>query len=337
MGGAQFITEDGEVYECLRLPFTYPPEVFTCPRIAAGAGRGPRLVLGHAPCSAPTIPSSAFVFRGNIDDFVFAGQISSGVMVSASLSIADLVADALGYATDVLDAGSAIMDDMALVGSINSASGLTVNLLLSDLVLDATTGAVAYLTGDTSIEHLVIASTSSNSGQPAPDFGGLRNWDVIRGTVDLCGMGPNGETDPVATDVRPGNGMYLDLVGTDGDSDGFAVGKIRSKQTFSFVAGRQYRLSFYLCSYTGDFGYYVDVSIGNSGEIVAPTRFVPPSATFPQFDIIWTQIADGAGPIIFDHEIIAGASGILLDRVLLEDTTAGESLFYDDFDFENPS
>jgi hypothetical protein len=55
-------------------------------------------------------------------------------------------------------------------------------------------------------------------GNPVADFRDLFDWDVVRGVVDLQGSDLPVRVDDVAWDPRPGNGMYLDLVGTNADN-----------------------------------------------------------------------------------------------------------------------
>lgn len=177
-------------------------------------------------------------------------------------------------------------------------------------------------------------------GNPVPDFQGLTQWDILRGTVDLAGVGPGGETDLVAWDPRPGNGLYLDLVGTNPDNapaHDTTSSKIRTKDSFLFTAGKSYKLSFYFCHYAGTLPY-VDVSIGNSGEVVAVTRCTPTAdSPFTLHEISWVQGATATAPIIFDHQLkkFNAVTGTLLDRVKLDNVTDAVEMFYDDFDAEN--
>ena len=78
---------------------------------------------------------------------------------------------------------------------------------------------------------------------PQLDYFGFINWDVTNGVVDLCGEGTNGIQ---LYDQFPGNGLYVDMVGTDPKN---AVGEKRfegeltSKVAYNFEAGKTYKIS----------------------------------------------------------------------------------------------
>lgn len=73
------------------------------------------------------------------------------------------------------------------------------------------------------------------AGCPAEDIPTLTCWNIISGKVDLIGEG----CAIILTDVLPGNGMYLDMNGTTSPSSGL----IESKDSFTFNAGKNYKLS----------------------------------------------------------------------------------------------
>jgi tartrate-resistant acid phosphatase type 5 len=194
----------------------------------------------------------------------------------------------------------------------------------------------------------VLYSTSLN-------YYDFLNWDVIRGAVDLIGTGTNGVS---IYDIQPGNGMYVDLVGsqpgkyatapgqttTAGPTiDGSWYGKIRSKETFSFVTGKTYKLSFYAAgrnipnSPLSTPGMYAfDVSIENA--LPAETVEIDDQwQPFTLYSYEFTVGSNTAGRIIFDHTNTNSNVGLLLDRVSLENVTDSVTMFSDDFDDENPA
>lgn len=65
---------------------------------------------------------------------------------------------------------------------------------------------------------------SENGGVGVTNYGGLANWDVTKGSVDLIGNG--------FFDFYPGNGLYLDMDGSSIDSGG-----ITSKTAFNLAPG----------------------------------------------------------------------------------------------------
>jgi hypothetical protein len=256
------------------------------------------------------------------------GTLSPGSIVFPGVFMSGSVSTELTVTGEV-DTGAA--------GSVELGGALSIETSVAGTVLAAT-----VLSGAASIESLTLAGTTVSGGDPELDFTGFTKWDVLRGSIDLVGDGWNYDI----ADVRPGNGMYIDLVGTSGDGTTTAA-KIRTKQSFTFQAGRQYRLRFYYCQYVDWFEFsvppynapfWVDVSIGDAGEVVAPTRFNGTNDVFILGEIEWTQGSTATGKIIFDHQDESmSAEGILIDRVKLEDITAGEEMFYDNFDHENPS
>lgn len=200
-------------------------------------------------------------------------------------------------------------------------------------------------------------------GMPIADFRDLINWEILRGTVDLCGVGPGGELDPysLAFDVWPGNGMYLDLVGTlvrnapdYGQPDATTCAKLRSREAFDFEGGKTYKLTIYLA---GNKRFSVSpydsldttISIDNgvlSNQVITVSDWEQPPST--AYDYTFTPGSDTTGRIIIDHEVFIAMSfptrpeiahprvGNVLMRVVLENTTDTVTLLDDNFDFENP-
>lgn len=164
--------------------------------------------------------------------------------------------------------------------------------------------------------------------KPALDYQSFTHWDVTAGKVDLFG--------PDLFDLLPGNGLYVNL----GHNLANNAGQITSKTAYTFLAGRQYRLSFYLAgNQVADLtGYSVKAEIGNGlilNQVISMTDFEQP---FTKYSFVFTVQADTTGKVRFTQQIPSGADpvyGTLLDRVLLEDVTGSETLLDDEFDGEN--
>ena len=187
--------------------------------------------------------------------------------------------------------------------------------------------------------------------RPLPDYTSFYNWDVVRGCVDLAGVGPNGEWNSVAWNPIDGNGFYVDMIGTNVNNctildprDDTTCGKLQSKVAFNFEAGKQYRLTVRGANYAANSGAFlksVDTSITNS--VLAPVTFTPTHLAFEDQVRTWTQGATTTGKIVIDSErvgLIGGIffpkQGVLIDRVLLENVTDVTTLLDDNFDTENP-
>ena len=147
---------------------------------------------------------------------------------------------------------------------------------------------------------------AENGGAEFLNYGGFANWGVSDGTVDLIG---NGGT----FDFYPGNGLYVDLDGSTGNSGILA--------TNSFFGPGSYVLSFNLAgSARGDsntvivrFGG-VDIS-GGGITLGSAAPFNPP------FSLSFT--AGAPGQISFEN--LGGDNvGLILDNVELDQTAVPE-------------
>jgi Glycosyl hydrolase family 9/FG-GAP-like repeat len=146
---------------------------------------------------------------------------------------------------------------------------------------------------------------TENTGFGLYNFNQLNNWTVIDGTVDLLGTG-------FEQDLIPGNGLYLDLDGTSNNA-----GRIESKSTFSFNAGDQVTLSFYLAgSQRGD-SNSVTVSLGNLFTETFTRNSSDPLTKITRNFVVSTPTSS---KLIFDH--LGGDNlGLLLDNVELINQT----------------
>lgn len=169
------------------------------------------------------------------------------------------------------------------------------------------------------------------------DFFNFVNWDVLRGCVDLVGRGSNGVA---IYDVLPGNGLYVDLVGTDSDNGigGDTEGKIATKTAFSFTSGKQYRLSFYLAGWnvpsppTGTFTVLASIENVLAAKTITISDRLQP---FTRYEYTFTAASTTTGRIIFDHQQSdppTGTVGLLLDNVALMNVTDDQVMFVDNFD-----
>jgi len=195
--------------------------------------------------------------------------------------------------------------------------------------------ALSYLKSQLCAGECITESGTVNT--PVLDYSSFLNWEVIAGQVNLIGLG--------LLDLQPGNGLYVDL-------NGGTAGTIRTIDSFSLIAGRDYRISFKAAGNnrmnTPAANQSLLVTVKNANAI-APTNqqiifqhalvpawddpFTAYAFTFtPQFDvdvkILFQQLHDSA----FTGEW----HGDLIDAVVFEDTTTLTTLFSDNFDAENP-
>ncbi len=166
------------------------------------------------------------------------------------------------------------------------------------------------------------------------DYSGFRNWDVIKGFVDLIGI-----------DLYPlqsGHGLYLDMVGTDQSNspiDVEAVGAIQSKQLFTFGPGR-YRITFDIAGNLrfdkGEMSMRVTV-----GSLLDKTIVVSDwKQQFTRYTYDFSVPVSTAARIVFDHQPLPPRAvktvGLLLDNIRLVNLDSGIVLIDDSFDSENP-
>ncbi len=187
---------------------------------------------------------------------------------------------------------------------------------------------------------------------PQLDYKHFINWDVIDGVVDLCGKGTNGLA---LFDLLPGNGLYVDLVGTNPENatgNHVYEGTMQTKVTFALQAGKTYKLSLKLGGNQrqGIPGFRTHVMVGD---------FSHTGEGIPVGDLLdkWVQIDDWQQPFVVyswtftpAHDESAsiriqmgsGPSprwstvGTYMDDVKLENITDSATIFSDNFDNENP-
>lgn len=179
-----------------------------------------------------------------------------------------------------------------------------------------------YISG---MKGYVCAGNCTPAGDvftPTPhlNFDDLIHWDVITGTINLVGPG--------LFDVLPGNGLYLAM-------DALQC-EISSKDTFSFVAGKTYRLRMNLAGNqkVPDAGAGFSIGVGSNVFTVALSDY---TQDFTNSSFNFTPAADFTSKI----DIVAYTSsasiawGPLLDAVSLVNVTDLITMFEDSFDNEN--
>lgn len=160
------------------------------------------------------------------------------------------------------------------------------------------------------------------------------NWDVTDGSFDLCGPG--------YFDLLPGNGLYVDMLGTSYPQTGI----LTSKATFNLVAGHNYRISFDLAGNQRS----------DQGTQSVRVRVIPTSGAADLLDtsvgvadfkqdfqtkvVNFNCVGDTTVNLSFNQVEWAGVGpnakiGLLLDNIRFEDVTDGTLLLSDNFDTEN--
>lgn len=163
------------------------------------------------------------------------------------------------------------------------------------------------------------------------NYTGFANWDVYQGAVDLIGLG--------LWDVLPGNGLYVDLAGTNPPVFPASPGGLRSKVEYSFTAGVNYRFAIKVAgnnvNSTGiDNAEPVKVTIGTMLiETITPTGHSMP---FTLYEFEFTPAGNENAKIQIEM-IGANANNVgpLIDVVVLENLDTSTVMLSDDFDNEN--
>lgn len=189
----------------------------------------------------------------------------------------------------------------------------------------------------------------TDCASPQLDYNRFLNWDVVRGCTDLCGTGSNGVS---LWDVWPGQGLYLDLAGTNPLNAVQPVSttnpqdvRIQSKLSFSFVTGKTYRLSFKLAGV----GRNANINNNYPSKVLAAITngILSETITFNLMDIPWTTYSYNftvgspkSGKITFEQlpgpTTRYNATGNFLDDIKLENVTDAVVMLDDNFDNENP-
>ncbi len=150
-------------------------------------------------------------------------------------------------------------------------------------------------------------------------------WTTHDGNVDLIGR-----DSPIHDfyDVLPGNGVYVDMVGTDGNS---GLGAIRTNQTFTFDPGVTYNLSYSLAGsqrgqYENNRPNSIEVVIYGTYGFILAQHTLGSAAAFQLFSQDFTVQSQRTGmQILFRSSCPTGNEyptcndnqGLLLDNVSL--------------------
>ena len=129
-------------------------------------------------------------------------------------------------------------------------------------------------------------------------------WTVTNGTVDIIGAGS-------PHDLRPGNGLYIDLDGSSNDAGLLST-------ALSFAAGTLYELSFDVAGSWRPDGnntmtYGIDFDAMAALDVLLPIT-LPAQQDFTRLSLLFSTPVATTGRIVFDH-IGNDNMGLLLDDV----------------------
>jgi hypothetical protein len=145
---------------------------------------------------------------------------------------------------------------------------------------------------------------TENGGVGQLNYNNFANWTIANsgsgGTVDLIGNG--------FFDFYPGNGLYVDLLGSGNGTPGLLQSK-----AFSFVPGVTYTLSFDLAGSARGVDNDVDVTLGS---ILNQTLFLPSSQGYTLFTYQFTVSSPTSANLDFEN-VQSGDEGAILDNVNL--------------------
>lgn len=169
--------------------------------------------------------------------------------------------------------------------------------------------------------------------QAALSFTNFTNWDVTDGTVDLIGLG--------LYDYLPGNGLYVDMAG-------ISPGTLRSKVSFNFVAGHQYRFKINVAGnnvptipHNEPVRVFIQTADGLTtllDETITPDSEVMPFTTYTFLFTPGSSVSAKITITMIANDIPGSGQthvGPLIDVVVLDDLTASTTLLSDNFDLEN--
>lgn len=169
--------------------------------------------------------------------------------------------------------------------SISRAAAASAVLLVSSLALGTAQAATVIFSDDFNSNSLAVPGTPAG-------------WTIIPsngGSVDRIGKDLANTT---SYDFLPGNGIYIDMVGTATNAEPNSVGAIYTTSTFDLAPGT-YTLSYLLAgSQRGDGDNSVEVIIGDfigGPNAVFETRTLGSSAAFQLFSatfIVQTALED---------------------------------------------
>jgi len=175
------------------------------------------------------------------------------------------------------------------------------------------------------------------------NYSSFQNWEVLSGTVDLCGNG--------FADFLPNNGLYLDMVGTasfTNDNSGNTIplgAMIRSIDSFALVGGSDYTISFKCAgnNRVKPIGGIQSIKVYLRDPSAPATdqnlfeHLVAPSwdAGFQRYTFTFTAPYSANAKIYFQQILAVGRNGNALDEITFADSNLN-ILLSDNFDSENP-
>lgn len=271
---------------------------------------------------------------------VFASVATNLLAVGADRSVLLIVSDmehsANGDRQAILDAAFAFKQVGGIVIVVAPrASGVLQGFDLAERV--ATGGFFINATNATTadvllqlnyLKKLLCAGSCVDPGdryenQPALNYVSFDNWEVVDGVVNLLGPG--------LMDFLPGNGLYSELSGQ-------SHTMIRTIDTFDFVSGKTYRVSFKAAgNQQSNASQSISVSIrAGDTKLFEQTVFPAWNDEFLEYDFSFTAPYDASVRIYFEQNY-AGTivPGTLLDDIVLQNETDGATLLQDNFDGEN--
>lgn len=144
-------------------------------------------------------------------------------------------------------------------------------------------------------------------------------FNVTSGNVDAIGRDPSGIT---LFDDYPGNGVYIDL-------NGGVAGQISTAQTFSFVPGETYTLSFRLAGGTPcptcdpNPNNTITVGLGSAFSTTVPAFSGTPQSGFNPFSFVFTVSSVTTANLVFTSIGSSDTNGAYLDDVSLRSAPTG--------------
>lgn len=262
--------------------------------------------------------------------------LAVGADRSVLLIVSDMEHSASGDRQAILDAAFAFKEVGGIVIVVAPrASGVLQGFDLAERV--ATGGFFINATNATTadvllqlnyLKKLLCAGSCVDPGdryenKPALNYLSFEHWEAVDGVVNLLGPG--------LMDFLPGNGLYVELSGQ-------SHTMIRTINTFDFVSGKTYRMSFKAAgNQQSNASQSISVSI-RSGDtkLFEQTVFPAWNDDFLEYNFSFTAPYDATVRLYFEQNY-AGTDvpGTMLDDITLLNETDGTTLLQDDFDGEN--
>ncbi len=200
-------------------------------------------------------------------------------------------------------------DERPVSGALTGVQSKGISMKLLNALAFSALGTLALCTA--SQAATVLFQDDFNSDSYALN-GTPTGWKVTSGTVDIIGSG-------TPYDFLPGNGMYIDM-----DGSTTHQGRLRTVQTFNFVPGQTYTLSYQLAGSQRDWSPRDRVRASfrdTGGHLVPGTNQVTNlayTAGFTTFTETFTVAAPVTARLVFSAiSRVSDNAGLLLDNVKL--------------------